>query len=141
MGREDSANMIIEILDGQGAVITKCQTTEPDRDTAGYGGESWREYVEPAAVTLGRNRKQKALEVRAEGRARIIAISPDLANEDVLAAVRLVIRDTDATLTPNSELDNARQVFAYMRTKVDEVKTMSQAQLDAYDPTTDINWP
>lgn len=132
---------MIEVLDGQGAVIARVDSNEPDAEVALYGGDSWRPYVEPAAVTLERNRAQKVREIRAEGRGRIIALEPDLANEDVLAAVRLVIRDTDATLTPGSDLDTARQIFVYMRARIAEAKTATQAQLDNYDPATDPNWP
>jgi len=136
--------MKIEILDDQGGVITQCDTTEPDRDTAAYGGASWRQYVEPAAATLERNRHDKIQQIRAHGLGLIGGLVPALANADTLdLIVELLQAGAFATGFPTagSDMERVKDIYLYAKTKITQARTATQAQLDAYDPATDTNWP
>jgi hypothetical protein len=46
----------------------------------------------------------------------------------------------DKTNTP-AEITAAQAIYSYAKTKISQSKNATQAQLEAYDPTTDANWP
>jgi hypothetical protein len=46
----------------------------------------------------------------------------------------------DKTNTP-ADITAAQAIYTYAKTKINQSKTASLEQLEAYDPTTDANWP
>ncbi len=137
--------MNIEILDAQGAVITKVDnTTDPDTDTTAYGGTSWRTYVEPAEVTLDRNRAAKVRETRAHAMTLIGGLIPALANESTLDLIVELLQAgafASGFPTAGSDMERVKDIYIYAKGKIAQARAATQAQLDAYDPATDSNWP
>ena len=137
--------MNIEIYDDQDAVITRVNNSvNPDADVIMYGGEYWQLYIEPATVVLDRNRREEIDQVRTHALELIGGLIPALANENTLdLIVELFQSGAFATgfPTPGSDMERVKDIYLYARTMISQARTATQAQLDAYDPATDPNWP
>jgi len=43
--------------------------------------------------------------------------------------------------SPGSDMEKVKDIYQYAKAKALQSRTATQAQIDAYDPATDINWP
>jgi hypothetical protein len=90
--------------------------------------------------TLEQNRAAKIRDIKNEGLSRISAVIPAL---DSFTEIQLVEVLWPVLNNPNgnANLSLVKDIYLYGKTKISQARTATQAQLDAYDPTTDPGWP
>lgn len=133
--------MNIEILDSQDKVITKvANSSNPNKDMTNYGGVSWRKYVESVQERINNIRRLKIEQIKSEGLVRIGAIVPAL---NTLTALDLIIELWPMLDITKAGIDiiKVRDIYVYVKNRISMAKSASEAQLNAYNPVTDPNWP
>ena len=135
--------MIIEILDGADAVITKVSNvSDPDAEVTAYGGVSWRKWVQPDDERVEKLRRRKLAETKAEGLRRVGVIIPAMANINILD---LIVEAVEASMMvapqAGSDMEKVKQIYLYAKTRITAAQTATEDQLNAYDPATDPGWP
>ncbi len=89
-------------------------------------------------LTLAEKRILKIAATKEEGCIRIQAQLPDI---DTFQEIAFVATFWNMWGTPNVAQTNAKDIYIYAKTKIAEIKTMTEIQVDAYDPATDPLWP
>lgn len=102
-----------------------------------WDGAAW---VLPPEVRLDRARRQRIQEVRELGLERIQARIGAIDSLEMVELLRIL---WPVLVDPASQptLAAARDIFLYAKGKIVEIRGMTQTQVDAYDPTTDGNFP
>ena len=132
--------MNIEVLDSNGDVITLVTNSgNPERDTADYGGVSWRKWVMSDAERIKLLRATKINDTRNEERKRLIEINKG-ANLDP-NVIRLLANSFTATGPGAGEWNRIKGISRYGKIKEDVLLTATEAELNAYNPRTDQGWP
>ncbi len=93
-----------------------------------------------AAANLEDTRRIKIEQVKSEGVFRINAVLPDINTLDEIKLIAVIWPMLDTT-SPPANIVLARDIYQYAKTKITQAQTATQAELDAYDPATDPNWP
>lgn len=135
--------MIIEVLDSQGGVIARVANTDnPNQDVALYNGTSWRVYVPSDTERVEALRAAKISATKSEGMNRIGVVIPALANKTTLDLLVEMLQAGMVTApTPGTDMDRVKSIYVYVKQVVTQMQTATEAQLNAYDPATDPNWP
>ncbi len=117
-------------------VITGC-STRPNASSSVPVNEQSPEWLD---FLLKRNRKQKARDIQNEVIARIGAVVPALNRIEMIELMVELWPSLDtASLGP--DMLSAQSIYVYGKGKITQAQTATQAQLDAYDPVTDVGWP
>ena len=132
--------MKIEILDDLGNVIrTIDNTSSPELEVVIHGGAFWREWIEPDEARLELLRRQKIQETQAEARTRIAGVDPEVGQ--FMHLMPFLTSYFTVTGTGAGEWNRMKGMDDHSRTKQAWLQTATEAELDAYDPTTDSGWP
>ncbi len=89
---------------------------------------------------LDNNRKEKIKQIKEEGLNRIKGSVPEISSFE-LVDFMVMLWPMLNTTSPPSSIASARDIYLYAKTKIAQAQTANQAQLDAYDPSTDNGWP
>jgi len=131
--------MIIEILDNQDGVITKVANAgNPADDVALYGGASWRPYTPSADEELAAARLDKIAEVLEHRKETLDNAVDDAAK---VAETLYLLWDVFNTAGADPKWQLAYDIWAYAKTKVNQINAWPIDQVEAYDPATDPSWP
>ncbi len=108
------------------------------------GGQLVENSARQSDAELSRNRTAKAAEIRAHALELIGGLVPELANADTMDLIVELYQAgafRAAFPTTGSDMARVKDIYLYAKTKISQARTATQAQLDAYDPGTDPNWP
>ena len=92
---------------------------------------------EQTASIEAKDRSSKAEEIKVEGMSRIQVHLPGVEGLEDLANLKNIHQAFQLTAAGNS----AKDIYVYARTKIDQAATAPIADVRAYDPVTDANWP
>lgn len=155
--KTDIAGAITEIIDSDrspipagGIELSDIDADRIAKNPIGHGAFKYQAGTlnEDAAImavyTLKVSRADKIREVSAYALDLIGETIPALADENQMGL--LVALFQAGAFRPGfpaagSDMERVKDVYLYARTKINQARTATQAQLDAYDPTTDPNWP
>lgn len=93
-----------------------------------------------AEAQLDKNRRSKITQAREEALRRIKEQVPALDNMKMIQLMVELWPMLDTTQASTAML-KVKDIYVYATTKIAQARNATQAQLDAYDPTTDPNWP
>jgi len=132
--------MIIEVLDGSDIVLVRVVTSEPDIEVVTYGGVSWREYIQPDIERISVLRDNKIEQTKAEGLRRISEIVPAISTIEMVNLI-LELWPMLNTGSASADMILVKDIYVYARARIGAAESATEAQLNAYDPTTDTGWP
>ena len=87
-----------------------------------------------------KTRAVKKREIRAEALSRIAAQVPALSSFEMVDFMVSLWPMLDAASAP-TEVNNAKSVYQYAKTKMADMNTAPIAEVEAYDPAADTGWP
>jgi len=91
-------------------------------------------------LTLDQKRAFAIQAIRKERNTRIEILIPSLDSVDEIQLIAAFWNMLDETQATPAQI-SAKDTWQYATTKINQAKTATEAQLDAYDPTTDSGWP
>jgi len=94
--------------------------------------------IEPYVQELEELRREKINDIKAYGLARIQAHVDAI---DSIEMAKLIYKHMWPQPNPSVQLLAGEAVYDYAATKIQQAKNADRAQLEAYDPSTDVDWP
>jgi len=133
--------MIIDILDEKGVQITVVENVDdPESEVKSYKGFAWRIHTKSPSDALDEKRRKKASAIKDHASRLITNNIPALRNPaimDLLVELWPMLNTTAAT----TNMQKARDIYLYAKTKIRQLSTATAVQIDAYDPENDNGWP
>jgi len=91
-------------------------------------------------IALNKKREIKVADIHAVAKTKIEIIEPGIDLDKDFYVLKLII--TGITVTPGSDLERVKNLGAYAKQRIAWANdTATEAELDAYNATTDPGWP
>lgn len=132
--------MKIEILNIGGIVITVVDNViNPAREVEIHNGHSWREYQPSEGELTSKLRRVRRTQLHGERRKRIADIDEELA--DLAAMFGPLAKYIQVTGQGAGDWNKMKAIADHAKDKRAWMDTATLAELEAYDPETDPDWP
>jgi len=99
--------------------------------------ETAEELAQIAADMEESIRAEKKLEIKVNALTRIQAVLPDVDTFEEVKMLKMIF----PLFTPTATGTLVKDIYLYAKNKINQVQTVPIAQVEAYDPSTDVNWP
>lgn len=109
-------------------------------DVTVYTNEEYAALAPAIAKALLKKKTRMVGRIKDHAATLMAVHVPAFASWDIVDFMATIWPMLDSAQEP-ADIAAARAIYSYGKTKVAQIKNATAEQIDAYDPTTDTNWP